>query len=263
MTGLVLDRTERVLSQTAWWSRFKLELHLAQITMPAEQIVVLTFIGTGVVMWLIIAVTGSFLISLVALVIPIAVRAVIARKLEAMRRAFGNELPENLMVLSSAIRAGHSFVSALTVVAEDAPEPGRTEFRRVVAQEQLGVPIEDALREVVERMQSPELEQVALVAALQRDAGGNTAEVLDRVTETIRERAELRRLVRSLTAQGRMSRWIVSALPVALGLLILLINPSYMKAMFNSGIGQVFLVIAGVMVVSGSLVIRKIINIKV
>jgi tight adherence protein B len=166
-------------------------------------------------------------------------------------------------VLSSAIRAGHSFVSALTVVAEDAPEPGRTEFRRVVAQEQLGVPIEDALREVVERMQSPELEQVALVAALQRDAGGNTAEVLDRVTETIRERMELRRLVRSLTAQGRMSRWIVSALPVALGFLILLINPAYMKAMFNSGLGQVLLVIAGVMVVSGSLVIRKIINIKV
>ncbi len=101
-------------------------------------------------------------------------------------------MPDNLQVLASALRAGHSFVGALAVVANDAPEPARSEFQRVVGDEQLGVPIDQALHVVVERMESRELEQVALVAALQRETGGNTAEVLDRVTATIRERFELR-----------------------------------------------------------------------
>ena len=85
---------------------------------------------------------------------------------------------------------------------DDAPEPSRTEFRHVVSDEQLGIPLDESLETVVKRMKSRELEQVALVAALQRESGGNTAEVLDRVSDTIRERAELRRTVRTLTAQG-------------------------------------------------------------
>jgi tight adherence protein B len=166
-------------------------------------------------------------------------------------------------VLASAMRAGHSFIGALSVVVEDAPEPSRSEFRRVVADEQLGVPLEDALHVVVERMESRELEQVALVAAVQRQSGGNTAEVLDRVTDTIRERFELRRTVQTLTAQGRLSRWIVSALPLFLLLVITLINPGYMNVLYDSGGGRIALVFAGVMVVSGSLVIKRIVNIKV
>jgi tight adherence protein B len=125
------------------------------------------------------------------------------------------------------------------------------------------VPLEHALEVVVQRMKSRELEQVALVAALQRETGGNTAEVLDRVTDTIRERMELRRLVRTLTTQGRMSRWIVSILPVALLVLISLLNPGYMHVMYERTAGRVLLGFAAVMIVSGSLVIRRIINIKV
>jgi tight adherence protein B len=149
------------------------------------------------------------------------------------------------------------------VVVEDAPEPSRSEFRRVIADEQLGVSLDDALHVVVERMENRELEQVALVASLQRQSGGNTAEVLDRVTETIRERFELRRTVQTLTAQGRMSRWIVSILPVFLLVVITLINPSYMHALYSNTGGRIALVIAGLLVISGSLVIKRIINIKV
>jgi tight adherence protein B len=116
---------------------------------------------------------------------------------------------------------------------------------------------------VVERMENRELEQVALVAALQRQSGGNTAEVLDRVTETIRERFELRRTVQTLTAQGRMSRWIVSLLPVFLLVVISLINPDYMKVLYESTGGRIALLFAGACVVSGSLVIKRIINIKI
>jgi tight adherence protein B len=133
----------------------------------------------------------------------------------------------------------------------------------VVADEQLGVPLEDSIGSVVRRMDNPDLDQVALVAALQRQTGGSAAEVLDRVTDTVRERAELRRLISSLTAQGRLSRWILSFLPVFLLVIISLINPGYIAPLFTEPLGRGLLILAGIMIVTGSLVIRKIVDIKV
>jgi len=187
----------------------------------------------------------------------------VKRKLEKQRKLFAEQLPDNLQVLASALRAGHSFVGALAVVANDAAEPSRSEFQRVIGDEQLGVPIDAALHVVVERMESRELEQVALVAALQRETGGNTAEVLDRVTSTIRERFELRRTIQTLTAQGRMSRWVLTLLPLFLLVAITLINPSYMQVMYDSPFGRVLLFLSGVSIASGSLVIKRIVNIRV
>jgi tight adherence protein B len=133
----------------------------------------------------------------------------------------------------------------------------------VIADEQLGVPVEVGLGSVVQRMQSRDLEQVALVAALQRETGGNTAEVLDRVTDNVREQMRLRRLVRALTAQGRLSRWVLSALPVVLLSVTALLNRSYVEPLFEAGLGRALLVAAAVMVVAGSVVIKKIVDIKV
>ena len=112
-------------------------------------------------------------------------------------------------------------------------------------------------------MESRELEQVALVGALQRETGGNTAEVLDRVTDTIRERFELRRTVQTLTAQGRMSRWVLTFLPISLLLLITAINPGYMHVMYATTGGKAVLVLAAISVTAGSFVIKRIVNIKV
>ena len=131
------------------------------------------------------------------------------------------------------------------------------------ADEQLGVSLEDSLQEVGQRMQCRDLEQVAMVAALQRETGGNSADVLDQVAENIRERAGLRRLVRTLTAQGRMARWIVSALPVFLLFVILMLNRGYMEPLFSRTSGRLLLGLAALMIVSGSLVIRRIVDIKV
>jgi tight adherence protein B len=256
--------TEKILEGTRWWGRFSAMLELAGISAPPERIILFTLIGTFLFIWVVSVLIHSFVLAfLIGLVVPIAVRVILKRKVDRKRRAFAEQLPDNLQVLASALRAGHSFIGALSVVVDDAPEPSRTEFRRVVADEQLGVPLEDALHVVVERMESRELEQVALVAAVQRQSGGNTAEVLDRVTDTIRERFELRRTVQTLTAQGRLSRWIVSFLPLFLLIVISIINPSYMHPLFHSTGGQIALGFATVMVVMGSLVIKRIINIKV
>jgi tight adherence protein B len=263
VTGKVLAETEKSLERTQWWTRFKEELEIAEIRIPAIHIVMGTAVLTLFVGWLVATVSGiSFFIVFGALV-PMVVRAAVRQKLQRKRNLFAEQLPDNLQVLASALRAGHSFVGALSVVVDDSPEPAKSEFRRVIADEQLGVPLEDALEVVVRRMDNRDLEQVSLVAALQREAGGNSAEVLDRVTETIRGRFELRRLIRTLTAQGRMSRWVVSALPVVLLLFISAVNPGYLSPLIDRPVGRFLLGLAAAMVIAGSLVIKRIVNIKV
>jgi tight adherence protein B len=260
----MLEGTDSMLRGSGWWQRFKWENEIAKVGMPPEQIMVLTGVGAFLALLLIKVVSGSVLLGVIfALAIPFCVRFVLKRQLARQRRLFSEQLPDNLQVLASALRAGHSFIGALSVVVNDAPEPARSEFQRVVADEQLGVPIDEALRVVVERMQSRELEQVALVGALQRETGGNTAEVLDQVTDTIRERFELQRTVQTLTAQGRMSRWVLTALPVFILLAITVINPGYISIMYDTTGGRVALVLSGISVICGSFVIKRIVNIKV
>lgn len=257
-----LNTTEKSLERSQWWGRFVEEVELAEIRMKPAYIAIWTLLGTVVVMWL-FAVFFTFAALLLGFLVPFTVWGVIRRKVEHRRSQFAEQLPDNLAVLASAIRAGHSFVGALSVVVDDAPEPARSEFRRVVADEQLGRPLEDALEVVVVRMKNRDLEQVALVAVLQRETGGSTAEVLERVVETVRDRQELRRLVRTLTAAGRMSRWVVSFLPVVLLLAIWVLNPSYLDPLLSQTSGRVLLVFAALLVICGSLVIKRIVDIKV
>jgi tight adherence protein B len=257
----LVSGTESSLAGTQWWVRLKEELEIAGIAIVPAQIVVATAVGmlvTGIVlalMWV--------PLFFAAAAIPLGVRALIKRKLAQVRNDFHEQLPDNLQVLASALRAGHSFTGALAVVANDSPEPARREFQRVVADEQLGVPVENSLREVARRMESDDVEQVALLAELQREAGGNMAEVLDTVVDTIRDRFDLRRLVKTLTAQGRMARWILTLLPAFLGCVISMLNPGYMRPLFDTPGGRFALIVAIVMIVCGSLVIKRIVNIKV
>jgi tight adherence protein B len=262
-TGSVLESAEKSLAQMRWWDSFKEELEIARIRMPAVQVALWTGVGTLLASWFFYAVSGSILVATFALAVPVGVRALIKHKLDQQRKAFGEQLADNLQVVGSAMRAGHSFVGALSVAVDDAAEPARTELKRVIADEKLGVPLEDAFGVVVRRMQSTELEQVALVSGLQRETGGNTAEVIDRVAELIRERFELRRMVRALTAQGRMARWVVSLLPVGLLGMISVINPEYMQPLYSTGTGLALLFVASLLAIAGSLVIKRIVNIKV
>ena len=259
----VYASAEASLGRLRWWDRFREQLDVAGVSVPAVQLVLLGVVGACLVGMLAALLTGFAPAVLLGAVVPLAIRSLIGRKLERRRAAFAEQLPDNLQVLASAMRAGHSFVGALAVVVEDAPEPSRSELKRAVADEQLGVALDEALGSVVRRMDSKDLSQVALVATLQRDTGGNTAEVLDRVGDTIRERFALRRLVKTLTAQGRASRWIVSLLPVALLGMITLINPAYEKSLYEHSTGRVLLALAAVLVVAGSVVIKRIVNVKV
>ena len=195
--------------------------------------------------------------------VPVFSFAWVRRKVKKVRDTFADQLPETLQLLASALRSGHSLIGALSVVVESAPEPARREFQQIVTDDQIGIPIEDSVRRVAARMKSRDMVQVAVLAELQRTAGGNAADVLDTVVGTVRERAQVRRLARTLTVQGRMARVILSILPVVLALAMLLIEPVVTKPLFTSTIGQVALVFAAVMVVIGSFWIQKIVEIEV
>jgi tight adherence protein B len=259
----MLSGAEKSLEKSARWAKFRETLEIAMIRVPALQIVLWTIAATAAAMLLFTLIGGSPFFAVFALFVPLAVRGFIKSRLTKQRRRFEEQLADNLQVMSSALRAGHSFIGALAVVVEDSAEPSKTEFQRVIQDEQLGVPLEEGLEVVVRRMQNRDLEQVAVVASLQRHTGGNTAEVLDRVTETVRERGELRRLVRTLTAQGRLSRWVVSFLPVGVLIMLTIINPGFTEPLFTELVGRIMLAVAATMVVIGSLVIKKIIEIEV
>jgi tight adherence protein B len=216
------------------------------------------------VAWVLASASGLALLGLVGvIVVPLGVKLVVKSLADKQRRLFDEQLADNLQVIASAQRAGHSFLGALTVSVQEAPEPTKREFERVIADERLGIPVEDALEGAARRMASRDLDQVILVARLQRETGGNTAEVLDKVAETSRERSELRRLIQTLTAQGRMSRWIITALPVGLLVFISVLNPEYTAPLFETGGGRIALAVGAVLLVTGSLVIKRIVTIKV
>jgi tight adherence protein B len=250
------------LESSSWWIAFTEDIDVARFSISAERIAVLTLSGTAAAV-VAAAVAGNAFLAVLLVAVPWIVRAVVRSRAGRQRLAFEQQLADNLRVIASAMRAGQSFVGALAVAVDDAAEPARRELHRTVTDERLGVPLDEAIGRTAQRMRSEELEYVGLVATLQRDTGGNTAEVIDRVTETIRERAELKGLVRTLTAQGRLGGAIVSALPVILVFFFAATQPGYFNPMLDTGVGRFLIVLGVLMLGAGWFAIRKIVDIKV
>jgi tight adherence protein B len=244
------------------WAALAEDVDVAGLSISPQRIAVSAVAGTALAVAAAIAL-GNPVLAALCLVAPVIVRAVVSSAASRARREFDAQLADNLQVVAAAMRAGQSFVGALAVAVEDALEPAKRELHRAVTDERLGVPLDQALGRVARRMRSEELEYVGLVATLQRETGGSTAEVLDRVTETIRERAELKRLVRTLTAQGRLGGGIVSAVPVGLTAFFLAVRPGYFDPLIHSAFGVVCIAIGVLMLTAGWFAIRKIVDIKV
>ncbi len=257
------DRKARKLARSPLLTRLRTEMEVAEIDIGLEQLLGYVVVAILLVGGLLVLKTHSPVAALLALVVPGAALMAIRMRADRKRRMFADQLPDNLQVIASAMRAGQTFVGALKAVLEDAPEPSARELRRAVLDEQLGIPLADALAQVTERMRSQDFKHVAIVASLQRETGGNTAEVIELVAETVRQRIEIRRLVRSLTAQGRLSGGVLAGLPVALLLFISLINPGYVRPLYHTTMGLVALGVSMGLVVCGGFVIRKIIKIEV
>jgi len=177
--------------------------------------------------------------------------------------AFGKQLPEALELIGRALRAGHSLASGFKLVADEMPAPIGTEFERCYEAQNLGVPLEDAIEEMTVRVPNLDLRFFATAVILQRQTGGDLAEILDKIGHLVRERFIIWGQIQSLTGEGRLSGIVLLALPPALFVVMWYLNPGYSMTLFTDPMGHQMLAGAIVMQIVGALVIRKIVNIKV
>ena len=176
---------------------------------------------------------------------------------------FLNQLPDVFELMSQALRAGHSLANAILLIGQQLPDPVGTEFLRVFHEQNLGIKIEEALKDMAKRVGLMDVRFFVTAVLIQRQTGGDLAEVLDNISSVIRDRIKLFGTVKALTAEGRLSGYVLLALPVVVFILELVINPTYANVMFDDPIGQYMLIGAAVSQVLGLAMIQKIVNIKV
>jgi tight adherence protein B len=179
------------------------------------------------------------------------------------QQALLDQLADTLSILASSLRAGYSFLQALDTVSKEIGEPSASEFQRVVAEIRLGRPIDDALTAMAARIGSEDLKWAVIAINVQRNVGGNLAEVLDIVANTVRERGYIRRQIQVLSAEGRLSVAILSALPFLILIYISIVNPDYVRPLFTTGVGIILLVAAGSMMAAGIFVMSRMVKIDV
>lgn len=176
---------------------------------------------------------------------------------------FAKQLPEALELISRALRAGHSLASGFKLVADEMGAPISTEFERCYESQNLGVPLEEAIEQMTERVPNLDLRFFATAVILQRQTGGDLAEILDKIGYLVRERFKIWGQIQALTGEGRLSGIVLLALPPALFVVMWRLNPGYCMALFTDPMGHQMLAGAIIMQIIGALVIRKIVNIKV
>ena len=246
------------------WNPFPArDLELAGIRTPQATIV--TAIGSLTFLAFVVGyVLGGVVVGLLAAIcVPIGARVYVSRRRSKRRGDFADQLEGTLEVICSALRAGHSFPSALDTVSADAQSPTAEEFARIVNEGRLGQDLLAAMRSTAERMDSADFGWVADAVAIQRDTGGNLTEILQRVGENIRARNELAKKVRAISAEGRASAWVMMAVPPALGVYLTLMNPHMYKTAFVTVAGMVILAFCLVLYLIGFFWIRKLVRVVV
>jgi len=180
-----------------------------------------------------------------------------------MLPSFNKQLPDTITLLSNSLRAGSSFLQSIELVSREGGPPMSEEMGRVVREVNLGLGMEEALHNLVRRIKSDDLDLMVTAIGIQQQVGGNLAEILDTIAFTIRERVRIKGEINTLTAQGRVSGYLVAFLPIGLGAALNAINPAFMEPLFTQTIGRILIGVGAVMMTIGFLAIRKITDIKV
>jgi tight adherence protein B len=177
-------------------------------------------------------------------------------------RAFEDQLPDLLITMAASLKAGHSFKQGIQSVVDEGQDPAAKELRRVLTDTQLGRPMDEALQETAERIGSKNFSFVITAVNIQRQVGGSLAGLFDMVADTVRDRQQFARKIRSLTAMGRASAYVLIGLPFFVAMAITLLNPSYMDPLYHSHSGHLLMMLGMTMMAFGSLVLRKIVSFK-
>jgi tight adherence protein B len=244
--------------------RLRMLLYQADLNWTAGGLLLMSIASFVIPAYLIYLRTGTVIFSLLfGLLLGAMPLVYVLNKRKQRFDKFEQGLPETLDLMVSALRAGHSLISALDLAASEAPDPIGTEFRICFDEQNYGLELKTAMSNLAARVPLQDLKIVITAILIQKESGGNLAEVFDKAAYVIRERFRLKRQVRVHTAQGRLTGWILSFLPVFLGVGLYMINPAGMSILWTRPIGIKLLYLSGTMTIIGALIIRKIVRMDV
>jgi len=261
----VIRRLGPLFGSHKWGHSIELRLQQASLSLSGAEFILIClilallgfatgYLGSGGN--LIFASAGAFL----SYSIPLLIVQIRTRR---RMKAFNHQLGDALILISNSLRTGYSFIQSFDLVAREMQAPMSVEFSRTMKEMNLGMTTEDALDKMTKRIQSHDLDLVITAVLIQRQVGGNLAELLDNLAHTIRERVRIRGHIQTLTAQGRISGLIVSLLPIGIGLIIYSFNPEYIRLLFTHAIGVKLVIAALISQIIGILLVRRIVNIEV
>lgn len=239
------------------------ELYLSGIALKAEEFLLL-WVCCGIVFPIILRILDVRLMVVMGVVILGSSLPIVLVKLSKAKsqRAFDAQLVDALTIICNSLRAGFSFQTAMDNIAAELPDPISREFRRVSRECHLGMPLEESLGGLVRRSGSEDLELIVSAVVIQRQVGGNLAQVLDNISGTIRSRIKLRGDIKTMTASGTMSGYVIGAMPVIMLVMLMILNPSHVEMFFTTEIGKLLLLLSAVMEAIGFFFVRKIVNVK-
>ena len=260
----VLGRLGRLPARGSKLQEIQGNLVKADVMMRAEEYVGLVILVAVAVYVVVFLLSGSAIVGILAGAVSLFVPGVIVNMKKRKRsEAMTYQLPEALNIISSGLRAGFSFPQALSVVIREMEGPLTQEFSRVLRENRLGKPMDDCLNDLLMRIENDDLELLVTALQIQRQVGGNLAEVLDGISHTIRERVRIKGEIKTLTAEGRLSAIILILLPFAIFFFIYISNPGYILTLTQDILGIIMIIGASIMMVIGIFVIRKIVAIDV
>ena len=259
----VADAIERVVGGLGHFKRLQLTIDRADLPVRAGELVAIC-LGSGLLFGL---GTALMIASPIPVLLMIALFgslpvAYVSFKATSRIKRFENQLPDLLITIAASLKAGHSFRQGIQSVVDEGSEPAAKEFRSVLTETQLGKPMDDALGDLATRIGSKNLTFVINAVTIQRQIGGALAGLFDMVADTVRQRQQFARKVKGLTAMGRMSAYVLTGLPLFVGVMISILNPSYMAPLVHTATGQKLVLSGVVMIAIGSLMLKKIVSFK-
>lgn len=259
----IIDLISPLITKKQFAANLQALIDRAGVPLRASEFIffhVIGFLVSVIAGYAIMGPAGVLLLAIVAAAFPILSLKYLKRKRE---NRFHELLPDTLSLVAGALKAGYSFLQAVDMTVKETSPPMSAEFKKVLAEARLGLPLESALDNMAKRVESDNFDWTVMAIKIQREVGGNLAEILEILADTVRERDRVSRQIKVLTAEGRMSAIVLFVLPFAVGILLWILNPKYLSLLFTHSTGLAMLGIAFFMLAIGGMWLKKVVTIEV
>ncbi len=260
----IFQSASKIFAAKSYTKKMEAELDKADIPLKGEEFMLIWLLALifpgGLALLFFGNIPLALILAVVGMILP---HLLISRAKRRRIMKFNTQIGDALVVMSNSLRAGFSFLQSMEMVSKEMQPPIADEFGRTLREMNLGTPTEEAMLNLVGRIESDDLDLVVTAVLIQRQVGGNLAEVLDNISHTIRERVRIKNEIKTLTAQGRLSGIIIALLPIGVALFLSIINPDYLSKIFTTGAGLSLLIGGVISQLIGIVVIRKIVDIEV